>query len=34
MCDEIRAEEEALADRIAGLVPLLAQQYFDREVAR
>ena len=34
VCDEIRAEEEALADRIAGLVPLLTQQYFDREVAR
>ena len=30
VCDEIRAEEEALADRIAGLVPLLTQQYFDR----
>lgn len=34
VCDENRAEEEALADRIAALVPSLTQQYFDREAAR
>jgi ferritin-like metal-binding protein YciE len=34
VCDEIRAEEEALADRIGGLVPVLTQQYLDRGAAR
>ncbi len=34
VCDEIRTEEEALAERIAALVPTLTQRYFEREVAR
>ncbi len=34
VCDENRGEEEALAERIAALVPTLTQQYFDREAAR
>jgi ferritin-like metal-binding protein YciE len=34
VCEESRAEEEALAERVAALVPTLTQQYFSRDAKR
>lgn len=33
LCEEMKGEEESLAERIAGLVPALSRRYLEREAA-